>query len=322
MAIRINLLIGCTAGGKGQVGLELARRLGGEIVSVDSMKIYRRLDIGTAKPSPAARAEIPHHMLDVVEPADSFSLARYVELADQVIHDISGRHKSVIAVGGTMLYVQGLTAGVFEGPGADPEFRRALRERARREGASVVHAELARLDPEAAARIHPNDLRRIERALEVYHVTGSPISQFQQQWGQPASRYDCRPVALRRPKDQANRRINARVHRMIEAGLVEEVRGLLAEPGGIGPQAAQAVGYAEIIAHLRGELTLAEAIERIKINSRRLGKHQRTWMRRMLGIRWVDVAEQDTVEQVADRVVELWERSGGQGASLNGVDQG
>jgi tRNA dimethylallyltransferase len=304
--IRVNCLIGCTASGKGRVALALAKRLGGEIVSVDSMKIYRRMDIGTAKPSREARAEVPHHLIDVVEPADAYSLARYVEEADRAIRDITGRGKPVLAVGGTMLYVRGLTAGVFQGPGADLEFRRALRQRAAREGTPALHAELAQLDPRAAERIHANDLRRIERALEVLHLTGIPISELQQQWDKPTSRYDCRIVAIRRPKEQANHRINTRVHRMLEAGLVNEVSSLLAEPGGIGHQAAQAVGYAEIIAHLQGRLSLADAVERIKINSRHLAKHQRTWMRRMPGIRWVDVSEEDTVEHVAERLLDAW----------------
>jgi len=264
------------------------------------------MDIGTAKPSEAARREIRHHLIDVVEPSEPYSLARYIEGADRAIDDIAGRGKPVLAVGGTMLYVRGLTAGVFAGPGADLEFRRAFRERAAREGTCALHAELARVDPKAAARIHVNDLRRIERALEVYHLTGSPISELQQQWDRPMGRYDCRIAALRRPKEQANRRINARVHRMIEAGLVDEVKRLLAEPGGIGHQAAQAVGYAEIIAYLRGRWNLADAVERIKINSRHLAKHQRTWMRRIPGIRWVDLTEDDTVEEVADRVLEAW----------------
>lgn len=306
--IRVNCLTGCTASGKGRAGLELARRLGGEIISVDSMKIYRRMDIGTAKPSREARAEVPHHLIDVVEPNEPYSLARYVEEAERAVRDIAARGKPVLAVGGTMLYVRGLTAGVFEGPGADPEFRRGLRERAARDGTPALHVELARVDPTAAERIHANDLRRIERALEVYHLTGTPISELQQQWDRPTNRYDCRIVALRRPKEEANRRINARVHRMIEAGLVDEVGALLAEPRGIGHQAAQAVGYAEIIAHLKSEMSLADAVERIKINSRHLAKHQRTWMRRMPGIKWVDVTEGDTVEQVADRVLEAWSR--------------
>jgi len=307
MAIRLNMLIGCTASGKSRVGLELARRMGGEIVSIDSMKIYRRMDIGTAKPSAEARREIPHHLIDIVEPADSFNLGSYVAAADAAIRDIAARGKPVLAVGGTMMFVRGLVSGVFEGPPADPEFRQEIRARAAREGTATIHAELAKVDPQAAARIHPNDLRRIERALEVYHKNGTPISELQRQWEASRSSYDFRMVALRRPREQAHSRINARVHRMVEAGLVDEVRRLLAEPAGIGPQAAQAVGYAEIIAHLRGELTLEEAVERIKINSRHLAKHQRTWMRHFRDLRYVDVTENDTVESVADRVAREWE---------------
>ncbi len=303
MGQRIHLLIGCTASGKSRVGLEIARRLGTEIISIDSMKVYQRMDIGTAKPSAEIRREVPHHLIDVIEPSDAFSVARYLELADKAIRDIAARDLPVLAVGGTMLYVRGLTAGVFEGPGADPELRSAIRRRAEQEGMAALHAELAKIDPVSAERIHPNDLRRIERALEVYHLTGTPISCLQTQWAGDESPYDCRLVALRRPKEEENRRINARVKRMIDAGLVEEVRGLLAEPAGIGDQAAQAVGYAEIIAHLRGEMAFEEAVEKIKINSRRLAKSQRTWMKRMPNIQWVDVADDDRPEQVAERVL-------------------
>lgn len=305
--IRLHMLIGCTASGKSRVGLELAQRMGGEIVSIDSMKIYRRMEIGTAKPGAEARAVVPHHMIDVVEPSESFSLGRYVEMADAAIRDIAGRGKPVLAVGGTMMFVRGLVSGVFEGPPADGELRRQLRERAAVEGAPALHAELAKVDPRAASRIHPNDLRRIERALEVYHATGTPISELQQQWEHSQGPYNCRIVALRRTREEANRRINARVTHMVEAGLVEEVRSLLAEPAGIGDQAAQAVGYAEIIAHLRGELTLEQAIEQVKINSRHLAKHQRTWMRHFPQAHHVDLDETSTIEQVADQVQAAWE---------------
>jgi tRNA dimethylallyltransferase len=310
MSIRLNLLIGCTASGKSRVGLELARRLGGEIVSIDSMKIYRRMDIGTAKPSANARREIPHHLIDVVEPSESFSLGRYVETADAAIRDIVSRGKPALAVGGTMMFVRGLVSGVFEGPPADPEFRALVRERAAREGTASLHAELSQIDPQAADRIHPNDLRRIERALEVYHKAGVPITELQRQWKAAGGPYDCRVVALRRPREEANKRINARVHRMIDAGLVEEVRSLLAEPAGISDQAAQAVGYAEIIAHLRGECSLVDAVEQIKINSRHLAKHQRTWMRQMPGVHDVPVDDTSSVEQVADLVLQAWENAG------------
>lgn len=306
MAQRVYMLIGCTASGKSRVGLACARRMGGEIVSVDSMKIYRRMDIGTAKPSAEARGEIPHHMIDVVEPSEAFSLGRYVEGATAAIREVLSRGRAALAVGGTMLYVQGLLKGLFEGPSADPAFRAALRERAARVGAPALHRELAAVDAAAAAKIHPNDLRRIERALEVYHAAGVPISALQTQWAQAESPFEWRVVGLRREKDEANRRINERVRRMVDGGLLKEVESLLAEPGGIGAQAGQAVGYAEIIAHLAGQYSLEEAVEQIKINTRHLAKHQRTWMRRMPQVRFVDIAADDTVETVADRVQQLW----------------
>lgn len=312
MSIRLNLLIGCTASGKGRVAFEVARWLGGEIVSVDSMKVYRRMDIGTAKPSAEVRAAVPYHLLDVVEPSERFSLGRYVELADAAFKDIDARGKPIIASGGTMLYVQGLTQGVFEGPSADPEFRRAFRRRVKEEGGPVLHAELKAIDPEAASRIHPNDARRIERALEVYHVTGQPISDLQTQWANQESPYDGRVVALMREKEEVGRRINERAKRMIDAGLVDEVRSLLAEPEGLGREAGQAVGYAEIIAHLSGEMSLEDAIEQIKINTRRLAKHQRTWMRRMTNATRIEVAETSTVEELADRVIAAWGNESGE----------
>lgn len=300
--IRLNLVIGCTASGKSAVGLELARRWTGQIVSVDSMKIYRRMDVGTAKPSTEARRQIPHHLIDIVEPSEAFSLGRYIEHAQQVFSELSAAGVPFVAVGGTMLYVRSLLGGVFEGPSADLQLRAAIRERAAREGTAVLHAELSRIDPAAGQRIHPNDLRRIERALEVYQLTGQPISVLQTQWEQASPHYDCHVVALRRPREEENRRINARVMRMVEAGLLDEVRSLLAEPAGLSDQAAQAVGYAEIIAHLRGRWSLEQAIERIKINTRQFAKSQRTWMRRIPGVKWVDVTPDDTVATVADRV--------------------
>jgi tRNA dimethylallyltransferase len=305
MATRVDFLIGCTASGKGAVGLEVARRLGAEILSLDSMKVYRRMDIGTAKPSPERRAAVPHHLLDVVEPSESFSVARFVALAGAAIDDITGRRKRVLAVGGTALYLKGLIEGLFEGPSADQEIRRELRARADREGNEALHAELAAVDPESAARIHRNDLRRLERALEVYRLTGTPISALQTQWDRERTKYDCHVVGLRRDKDDQNRRSNARVQRMIEAGFVDEVRNLLAEPVPMGDQARQALGYAEIIDHLQSNVPLDDAIEAIKIHTRQFAKHQRTWFRRFRQTRWIDLTEHDAIESTAQRVCEV-----------------
>lgn len=315
------LLLGTTASGKSAAALSLAPQLDAEIVSIDSMQVYRRMDIGTAKPTPAERAAVQHHLIDVVEPSESFSVARFVELADAAIVDIAARGKTVLAVAGTPLYLMGLMYGMFEGPSADEAFRAALRERAAREGTPALHAELAAIDPAAAARIHPNDLKRIERALEVHRLTGQPLSAKQTQWGAAHLRYPAVVVGIRREKEDTSRRINQRVRQMIDAGLVDEVRALLDEPAGdatpsprqgerrgecapLSEQARQAVGYAEILAHLRGECSLEDAIERIKINTRRLAKHQRTWFRKFPMTRWVDVSADESEVSVARRLLD------------------
>ncbi len=267
---RLYVILGCTASGKAAAGLEIARRLGGEIVVVDSMKIYRRMNIGTAKPSLEAQASVPHHCIDLVEPSESFSVAQFVRAADESIDAITASGKIPIAAGGTSLYLKGLCEGLFEGPSADQDLRDTLKARAQEEGLANLHCELTQVDPDAASLIHPNDERRIIRALEVFHAQGFPISQLQKQWDSGQSRYDCVMIGLRRDKNDQSQRINHRVKRMVEMGLVEEVEALLAESTPLSREAAAAVGYAELIAHFRGECTRDEAIERIKINTRRL----------------------------------------------------
>lgn len=305
MENRVITILGCTASGKGTLARSLAGRLGGEIVSIDSMKVYRGMDIGTAKPGPAERAAVPHHLIDIADPWEHFSAARFVELADQAVAGIHGRNRPVIAVGGTILYFKGFYQGFFEGPPADARVRAEIRRRAEVEGLSALHAELARVDPDAAARIHPNDLRRIERALEVHQITGTPISRLQQQWTSPTRRrpeWNWTLIGLRQPRDEVNRRINERVRRMIAAGLVEEARRIWSDPRGVGAQASQAVGYAELFDHFAGRLSLEDAIERIKINSRRLGKHQRSWLKRVEDVCWIDVEESDDTAGLLSRV--------------------
>lgn len=290
MENRVITILGTTATGKGTVARSIARVLQGEILSIDSMKVYRGMDIGTAKPSLEDRASLPHHLIDVAEPCESFSVARFVERATAAIDQIHARGRPVIAVGGTVLYFKGLYEGLFEGPGADPALREELRRRAAAEGTAALHAELTRVDPESAARIHPKDLRRIERALEVFHLSGRPISQLQRQWTGGPQRADWQwtLIGLQRSRETGNRRINARVKRMVAQGLVDEARRLYEDPRGIGAQARQAVGYAEFFAHFEGKWPLEYAVERVKINSRHLAKHQRTWLKRFPGITWID----------------------------------
>ncbi|MCB9856707.1 MAG: tRNA (adenosine(37)-N6)-dimethylallyltransferase MiaA [Phycisphaerales bacterium] len=301
----IDLLLGVTASGKSSCALAIAAELNAEIVSVDSMQVYRGMDIGTAKASPVERSRVPHHLIDVVDPWESFSAARFGEMADEAIHDIARRGRRPLIVGGTPLYVMSLVFGMFEGPAADAAFRSALRERADAEGNPALHADLVRVDPEAAARIHPNDYKRIERALEVHHATGKPLSALQTQWDSGRMRYPARIVGLRREKEDASRRINARVKQMITDGLVGEVRSLLAHPRGMSEQARQALGYAQIIDHVEGRCPLDDAVEAIKIQTRRFAKHQRTWFRKFHFAKWVDVGAGDAMDVVARRVSEL-----------------
>ncbi len=301
MQNRVIAILGCTASGKGSLGRALATHLDAEIISVDSMKVYRGMDIGTAKPSAQQRGAIPHHLIDVADPWESFSAAEFVARADQAVLEIHARGRPALLVGGSVLYFKCFLHGLFEGPAADWSFRTRLRERIAREGLDALHQELQRRDPAAAQRIHSNDARRIERALEVLELSGAPISAQQQQWVAATLR---RPewhwtlLGLRHPREIANRRINERVRRMIELGLPDEARRLAADPRGVSPQARQAVGYAELFEHFAGRATLDEAIERIKINSRRIAKQQRSWFKRFTDVHWLEGGETDDVTQM------------------------
>jgi tRNA dimethylallyltransferase len=299
------LVLGVTASGKGRLGFELARTLGGEIVSIDSMKVYRRMDIGTAKPSPEARQQVRHYLIDVVEPSESFSVGVFLDRAQAAIDDIRRRGKAVVAVGGTALYIKALLYGLFEGPGSDEQIRAELRAQAAREGVPHLHEALRQIDPKAAERISANDAKRIIRALEVYRLTGRPISSLQKQFEAERPRHDWTIIGLRREKIVESRRINARVKRMIELGLVDEVKSLLAEEKPLSRQARCAIGYAEIIDHLAGRMSLNDAAEEIKKNTRRLAKGQRTWFKTFRQVNWLDVEEDESPEHVIERAKAL-----------------
>jgi len=295
-------LMGPTASGKSRVALELGRRHAVEIVSVDSMKAYRGMDIGTAKPSRSARCEIPHHMIDVIEPRQSFNVAQYCRMAREAIREIRDRGKRPLLVGGSALYLKALMWGLFEGPGASDELRRTLAEEANALGAAALHERLKQADPEAARRIHPNDLKRIVRALEVHEQSGKPLSSQQRQFDGPPQ-LGCVMVGLSWPRELLCQRIEQRVDGMMAAGLLEEVRGLR---GRLGPQSSQAVGYKELLSYLRGEATLEEAVRLVKQNTRQLAKHQMTWFRHFPGLQWVDASACGTVAELADRAERLF----------------
>jgi len=264
------------------------------------MKVYRRMDIGTGKPPKEALAQLPYHLIDVVEPSESFSVGTFLELADDAIEQIKNRKRKIIAVGGTALYIKALLYGLFEGPGTDEQIRAELRARAQIEGAEL-YRELTKIDPAAAERISPNDTKRIIRALEVYKITGKPISSLQKQFSEEEPLQNWTIIGLRREKTNTNSRINRRVKKMIAAGLVDEVKRLLAEEsakGGLSKQARCAIGYAEIIDYLSGRITLEDAIELIKKNTRRLAKNQRTWFRTFQNVHWLDVESEEPADKI------------------------
>lgn len=299
------LILGVTASGKSTLAFELSKALAAEIISVDSMKVYRRMDIGTAKPPLEKRNMLPYHLVDVVEPSEAFSVDKFLDLTEKAVSDIQGRGKPVVAVGGTAMYIKALLFGLFEGPGSDEAIRARLNKSAKEVGLAPLHLKLRQVDPDAAERIHPNDEKRIIRALEVYEITGKPISHFQKQWEAEHPTGDWTVIGLRREKEMESQRMNARVKKMIEAGLVEEVIGLLAEEKPLSKQAAAAIGYAEMIAHLNGEMNLDDTVEKIKINTRRFSKSQRTWFKTFRNVRWIDIAKDDTIETVLKQTLDM-----------------
>ena len=296
-------LTGSTASGKTEVGIALAVRLGAEIVSLDSMALFRGMDIGTAKPTAEQRKMVPHHLIDIVEPHEDFSLASYLEAAHRAIAEIHARGRPVLFVGGTPLYLKGLLRGVFQGPKADWAFRDALLHEAKGQGPEFLHRRLMEHDPATAARLHPNDTRRILRALEVFHATGEPISKLQQQFAQGRAADECRVFVLSWPRAESHRRIERRVKEMFAAGLVDEVRRLLAAAGPLGRTARQAVGYREVIEHVEGRLGRAETIELVERHTRQLAKRQETWFRSLSECRFVPVAEEPDAAELAEKIV-------------------
>lgn len=295
---RVLYLTGPTASGKTAVGVALAERLGAEVVAMDSMTLYRGMDVGTAKPTPAERRGVPHHLIDVLDPWESASVAEYRSRALAAAREVAARGRPVLFVGGTPLYLKALLRGLFAGPGADPEVRRRLESEAEEHGDAALHARLARLDPATAARLHPNDRRRIVRALEVFELTDRPISAFQAEHDRPAE--GASAVALERPRPELHERINRRVERMFAEGLVEEVRRLISGPRPIHPVPAQGVGYREAIDLLAGRTNEAEAIARTQARTRQFAKRQATWFRGLAEVRPWPVAGDEPPEATAD----------------------
>ena len=296
-------LTGPTASGKTAVGLEIARRLGAEIVSLDSMSVYRGMDIGTAKPAATDRAAVPHHLLDIVDPSQDFSLAEFVALAHQTVAEIRQRGREVLMVGGTPLYLKSLLRGLYQGPPPDWEFRRAIEAEIREVGLSALRERLEMVDPLSAQKLHPNDQRRMIRALEVYRQTGQPISHQQVQFEDGLRPEECKVFCLVWPREELHRRIDARVERMFSAGLVDEVRGLVTRYGGLSRTASQAVGYREVLEHLSGNFDLPTTIERVKHATHQFARRQETWFRGLQECRFVPQVKGWEAGAVAEEIV-------------------
>jgi tRNA dimethylallyltransferase len=280
-------ILGPTAVGKSALALAVAERAGAEIVSLDSMQVYRGMDVGTAKPTPAERARVRHHMIDVVEPNERYDVQRFLRDLSPVMADARQRAVRVLFVGGTGFYLKILLSGLFDGPDVDAPLRAELMGRARSEGNAALHAELARVDPTAAARIHVNDTKRVVRGLEVFRQTGKPLSAWQIQWGAPSDgRATRRLVGLHVDSQELGRRIEARARAMLAAGFPEEAAGIRAHPG-FGPTAVQALGYAEALELHDGAIDRECAVERITRATRRFARRQRTWYRKFEDIVWL-----------------------------------
>jgi len=310
----IHIILGPTASGKERTALEYAKLISGEIVSVDSMKIYKHLDIGTAKATAAMREEVPHHLIDFIEPTESFSVAEFVKHADDAIQDIAGRGKVPVLSGGTALYYKGLLEGIFDAPPSDPSLRQQLKDEAEHDGhGHNLHARLQQADPRAAEKIHPNDLRRLVRALEIVILTGKPLSQQQQQWagfqeniadnGLKPIRYTCKMMGLQWPREDLYARIETRVDRMISEGLEQEARMVYEQRNFYNRTPLQAVGYKEFFPYFYGSCARNEAVNVLKKNTRHLAKSQMTWFRKFPSS-WLQMGEKEKPQQTALRMLE------------------
>ncbi|MGD9648252.1 MAG: tRNA (adenosine(37)-N6)-dimethylallyltransferase MiaA, partial [Pirellulales bacterium] len=308
--------------------LELAERLHAEIISLDSMAVYRGLDIGTAKPTVAERGRVPHHLIDICNPAEAFSVAQYRDAARRAVDDIRSRGRQVLFVGGTPMYLKALLRGLFDGPPADWELRKQLLAEAEQQGPRTLYERLAAIDPRAASRLHENDTRRVVRALEVFQSTGRSIVDWQTQWDASVPHVEAvasgqvdaatveraqqtdesraaasRVFVLSWPREVLYTRIDARVQAMFASGLVDEVRALLATGQELGRTARQALGYREVLEHLEGQRDLPATIELVARRTRNFAKRQLTWFRSFPECHWVDLDESRDVVAVAAAIL-------------------
>ncbi|TSA11654.1 MAG: tRNA (adenosine(37)-N6)-dimethylallyltransferase MiaA [Deltaproteobacteria bacterium] len=291
------IIAGPTGVGKTGLSIALAREFGGEIINADSMQIYRLMDIGTAKPSPEERKLAPHHLLDIVYPDEVYNAASYRQDAERVIGDISGREKCTFVVGGTGLYIKALTRGLFYLPVADETIRRTLRDEMEKNGPDRLYAELKEVDPKSAENIHGHDKVRILRAIEVFRLTGKPISVYQSEHEFSDSKYDTFKIGLELDRDKLYERIEIRAHEMLEAGLIDEVRELLAAGYANDLKPMQSLGYRHVIRYLEDEYTFDEMLRTMIRDTRRYAKRQLTWFRGDPEIRWYAPSDLSGISQ-------------------------
>lgn len=294
-------LAGPTAVGKTAASLLLAERIGAEILSMDSMAIYRGMDIGTAKPSTEEQSVLPHHLIDLIDPHEEFSVVEYIAKAQEVVEDVLSRGRVPLFVGGTGLYLRSLLRGVFDGPEADPELRRQLEQQRLEHGNSWLKSQLRDVDPVTAERLHENDTRRIIRAIEVHRLTGQAISSFQNH--KPLPKSD-RPAVfwINPPRDWLHERVDSRVDAMMQQGLLQETEQLLSATPPPGKTAGQALGYRELIDHLRGKTSLGEAINQIKIGTRQFAKRQHTWFRGLEECQEIEIQGTESAETIVSKM--------------------
>jgi tRNA dimethylallyltransferase len=293
---KLIVLIGPTAVGKTKLSIELAKKFNGEIISGDSMQIYKGMDIGTAKITQEEMEGIPHHLIDIKEPDESFSTAEFQELVRKKIDEISSRGKMPMIVGGTGLYIQSVIFDYhFTDAPSDPAFRRSLEQAAEANGQEFLHEKLKDADPESAARIHPNNVRRVIRALEIIHCTGKTAGELQENQS-PELLYDTALIGLTMDREMLYNRINYRVDLMMKQGLLEEVQCFY-EKGLRDCQSIQAIGYKELYDYFDGKVPLELAIENLKQNSRRYAKRQLTWFRNKMNVEWFDMSESKDAEK-------------------------
>ncbi|NMB11419.1 MAG: tRNA (adenosine(37)-N6)-dimethylallyltransferase MiaA [Firmicutes bacterium] len=305
----ILVIVGPTAVGKTELAIAVAREVDGEILSADSMQIYQGLDIGTAKPTKQERQGIPHYMLDVVRPDQEYSVADYQAAVEQILEELARRDKTPILTGGTGLYIRAVLEGfVFEPEGKDDTLRARFERMAEIEGNDVLHQCLFEVDQATAKRLHPNDRRRVIRALEVYHTTGKPLSQHLEAQKQRPPRHRAVKFGLVRNRTRLYERINARVDLMMETGLLDEVKELLNQGLEDSATAMQALGYKELVGYLREEYDLTEAIRLLKRDTRRYAKRQLTWFRRDQEIIWLDLDEL-TITDAVQKITGIYWRN-------------